>query len=302
MGLDLNRHIFEYQAIKELHDLKNYSIKLMCDFFNVSRSAYYRWLKQPKSAQTIFNEHLADLVRYIYEADNDKGYRRIRDDLVQDFGLHVNDKRVLRICRNLQIKSTVKHHPNGITKAFNNPYHIAKNYLNRDFHADKPNEKWLTDVSEFKYTLENQVKKIYLSAILDLADRRIVSFIISDRNDNKLVFDTFDEAIRLEPKAHPLLHSDRGFQYTSKNMRTKIKNQGMKQSMSRVAHCIDNGPMEGFWGTLKREKYYRRKFTSREDLVSMIEDYINYYNNGRYQRCLKSKTPLQVHQQLLMAA
>ncbi len=274
----------------------------MCDFFNVSRSAYYRWLKQPKSAQTIFNEHLADLVRYIYEADNDKGYRRIRDDLVQDFGLHVNDKRVLRICRNLQIKSTVKHHPNGITKASNNPYHIAKNYLNRDFHADKPNEKWLTDVSEFKYTLENQVKKIYLSAILDLADRRIVSFIISDRNDNKLVFDTFDEAIRLEPEAHPLFHSDRGFQYTSKNMRTKIKNQGMKQSMSRVAHCIDNGPMEGFWGTLKREKYYRRKFTRREDLVSMIEDYINYYNNGRYQRCLKSKTPLQVHQQLLMAA
>lgn len=274
----------------------------MCDFLHVSRSAYYRWLKQPKSAQTIFNEHLADLVRYIYEADNDKGYRRIRDDLVQDFGLHVNDKRVLRICRSLQIKSTVKHRPKGITKASNNPYHIAKNYLNRNFHADKPNEKWLTDVSEFKYTLENQVKKIYLSAILDLADRRIVSFIISDRNDNKLVFDTFDEAIRLEPEAHPLFHSDRGFQYTSKTMSSKIKNQGMKQSMSRVAHCIDNGPMEGFWGLLKREKYYRRKFIRRENLVSMIEDYISYYNNGRYQRCLKSKTPLQVHQQLLMAA
>lgn len=120
----------------------------MCDFLHVSRSAYYRWLKQPKSAQTIFNEHLADLIRYIYEADNDKGYRRIRDDLVQDFGLHVNDKRVLRICRSLQIKSTVKHQPRGITKASNNPYHIAKNYLNRNFHVDKPNEKWLTDVSE----------------------------------------------------------------------------------------------------------------------------------------------------------
>ena len=85
-------------------------------------------------------------------------------------------------------------------------------------------------------------------------------------------------------------------------MSSKIKNQGMKQSMSRVAHCIDNGPMEGFWGLLKREKYYRRKFIRRENLVSMIEDYISYYNNGRYQRCLKSKTPLQVHQQLLMAA
>ncbi|WP_249850561.1 IS3 family transposase [Enterococcus casseliflavus] len=76
----------------------------------------------------------------------------------------------------------------------------------------------------------------------------------------------------------------------------------MKQSMSRVARCTDNGPMEGFWGMLKREKYYRRKFISRESLVEMIEKYMNYYNNGRYQRCLKSKTPIQVHQELLMAA
>lgn len=302
MGVDLIRHVFEYEAIKALHDIKNYPIKPMCAFLHVSRSAYYRWLKQPKSAQTIFNEHLADLIRYIYEADNDKGYRRIRDDLVQDYGLHVNDKRVLRICRSLQIQSTVKHHPHGSTKAAKNPYYIAKNYLNRNFHADKPNEKWLTDVSEFKYYEGDQVKKVYLSAILDLADRRIVSFVLSDRNDNQLVFDTFDEAVRLEPDAHPLFHSDRGFQYTSQQMSNRLKKRGMKQSMSRVAHCIDNGPMEGFWGTLKREKYYRRQFTSRQSLVSMIENYIHYYNNGRYQRCLKSKTPLQVHQQLLIAA
>lgn len=302
MGLELIRHVFEYEAIKELHALKNYPLKPMCAFLHVSRSAYYRWLKQPKSAQTIFNEHLSDLARYIYEADNDKGYRRIRDDLVQDYGLQVNDKRVLRICRSLQIKSKIKHNPNGITKASKAPQHIAKNYLNRNFHTDKPNEKWLTDVSEFKYYEGNQVKKVYLSAILDLADRRIVSFVISDRNDNKLVFDTFDEAVRLEPDAHPLFHSDRGFQYTSKKMRTRVVKHKMKQSMSRVGRCIDNGPMEGFWGTLKREKYYRRKFTSRESLVSMIENYMYYYNNRRYQRCLKSKTPLQVHQQLLMAA
>ncbi|WP_350028952.1 IS3 family transposase [Enterococcus faecalis] len=254
------------------------------------------------SCQSIFNEHLADLIRYIHEADDDKGYRRIRDDLVQDYGFHVNDKRVLRICRHLQIQSTVKHNPHGITKASQHPYSIAKNYLNRNFHADQLNEKWLTDVTEFKYDEGNQVKKVYLSAILDLADRRIVSYVISDRNDNKLVFDTFDEAIRLEPDAHPLFHSDRGFQYTSKQMSHRLKKQGMKQSMSRVAHCIDNGPMEGFWGTLKREKYYRRKFTSRESLISMIENYINYYNNGRYQRCLHSMTPMDVHRQLLLTA
>ena len=91
-------------------------------------------------------------------------------------------------------------------------YYIAKNYLNRAFYADQPNQKWLTDVSEFKYYAGSEVKKVYLSAILDLADRRIVSFVISDRNDNQLVFDTFDQAVANEPMAHPLFHSDRGFQ------------------------------------------------------------------------------------------
>lgn len=81
-------------------------------------------------------------------------------------------------------------------------------------------------------------------------------------------------------------------------MRTRLKQQGM----SRVAHCIDNGPMEGFWGTLKREKYYRRKFTSRKSLVSMIENHMDYYNKSRYQRCLHAMTPMDVHRQILLAA
>lgn len=274
----------------------------MCTLLHVTRSAYYRWLKNPKLPEVVLNEQLADLVRYIYEADNDKGYRRICEDLVNDYGFQVNDKRILRICRKLQIQSTIKHSGNSITKASKTPCHIAKNYLNRKFYADQPNQKWLTDVSEFKYYEGAEVKKIYLSAILDLADRRIVSFVISDKNDNKLVFDTFDQAVAAEPTAHPLFHSDRGFQYTSKVFCTKLKKAKMKQSMSRVARCTDNGPMEGFWGMLKREKYYRRKFISRESLVEMIEKYMNYYNNGRYQRCLKSKTPSQFHQELLMAA
>ena len=91
-----------------------------------------------------------------------------------------------------------------------------------------------------------------MSAILDLYDRRIVSFVISDRNDNPLVMDTFDSAVAKEPDAHPLFHSDRGFQYTSAMFSMRLKKHHMKQSMSRVAHCIDNGPMEGFWGILKR--------------------------------------------------
>ncbi|WP_243282529.1 DDE-type integrase/transposase/recombinase, partial [Anaerostipes butyraticus] len=109
-----------------------------------------------------------------------------------------------------------------------------------------------------------------LSAILDLYDRRIVSYVIGDSNNNDLVFRTFDAAIQADPDAHPLFHSDRGFQYTNRAFHARLEAAGMIQSMSRVAKCIDNGPMEGFWGIIKRERYYGRRFTSREMLVSMI--------------------------------
>lgn len=230
------------------------------------------------------------------------GYRRIRDELAGHKEIHVNDKRVLRICRKYNIRSDIKWKPKSCTRRGRNPEHVAKNYLHRDFHADKPNEKWLTDVSEFKYYSGNEVHKIYLSAILDLYDRRIVSFKISDRNDNPLVMDTFDEAVRQEPGAHPLFHSDRGFQYTSAQFHTRLKKYHMKQSMSRVGHCIDNGPMEGFWGILKREMYYRKHFDNRSTLVEAITDYIDYYNNGRLQRKLNVMTPMEYHNQYIKVA
>ena len=150
--------------------------------------------------------------------------------------------------------------------------------------------------AQIKIELKHKLK------ILDLYDRRIVSYIIRDRNDNPLVFDTLDAAIAANPNAHPLFHSDRGFQYTNRAFYNKLKAAKMKQSMSRVAKCIDNGPMEGFWGILKRERYYGRRFTSREELVSMIENYITYYNNRRVQRNLGVLTPMEKHEQHLMAA
>ena len=230
------------------------------------------------------------------------GYRRIRDELAVNHKISVNDKRVLRICRNKGIQSTIKWKPKGCTKSARNPEHIAKNYLHREFCADTPNEKWLTDVSEFKYYIGIEVHKIYLSAILDLYDRRIVAFKISDHNDNPLVMDTFDEAVRLEPNAHPLFHSDRGHQYTSAQFYMRLKDHHMKHSMSRVAHCIDNGPMEGFWGILKREMYYGHRFTTRDNLVDAITDYIDYYNNRRLQRKLNVMTPMAYHNHYGLAA
>ena len=235
--------------------------------------------------------------------DSSKGYRRINDDLYRDYGIKINDKRVLRICRAKDIKSTIKYANHGCTRRADNPQFIAENILNREFTASKPNEKWLTDVTEFKWYDENKDKhKVYLSAILDLYDRRIVSYVISDRNDNSLVFTTFDQAIAANPGATPLCHSDRGFQYTNRTFHTQLENAGMIQSMSRVAKCIDNGPMEGFWGILKRERYYGKRFGSREELVSMIESYIYYYNNKRYQRRFGILTPIEKHNSYLLAA
>lgn len=248
------------------------------------------------------NEQIAGEAEKIHEAHPDMGYRRIRDELDRNHGIHVNDKRILRIDRALHIQSVVKCRKQGCTKSAASPEYIAKNYLNRQFHADAPNRKWLTDVTELKYCVGPETHKIYLSAILDLYDRRIVAYAIRDQNDNTLVIDTLNAAVASNPDVHPLFHSDRGFQYTSRSFHQKLQTVRIKQSMSRIAHCIDNGPMEGFWGILKREMYYNRKFTSRKELVQAIKDYIFYYNNDRLQRRLSVMTPMQFHDRYLKAA
>ena len=274
----------------------------LCEYLHLSRGAYYRWLKKPVSFSEKYNKEISEKIKDIHEAHPDMGYRRIRDELDKKHGIAVNDKRVLRICRKERIQSTIKWKPKSCTRNSNDPAHIAKNYLNRDFHADAPNEKWLTDVTEFKYYIGIEVHKVYLSAILDLYDRRIVAFKIGDHNDNPLVMNTFDEAVALEPDAHPLFHSDRGYQYTSTQFSARLKKHHMKQSMSRVAHCIDNGPMEGFWGILKRETYYGKRFTSKTGLINAIESYIHYYNTERIQRHLHLMTPAEYHENYHLAA
>ena len=268
---------------------------------HVSRAAYYKWLHRGITAYEVENERIAEEIEKIHMASPDMGYRRIRDDLERYHGIKVNDKRVLRICRKKGIKSTIKYSSNGCTRQAANPQFIAENVLNRDFTAEAPNQKWLTDVTEFKYYVGIELHKVYLSAILDLFDRRIVSFVIRNSNNNALVFDTFDAAIAENPGATPLCHSDRGFQYTNRKFHDKLKAAGMTQSMSRVARCIDNGPMEGFWGILKRERYYGNRFTDRNSLVKMIEDYIEYYNTRRLQRKLGVLTPFEKHEQYLAA-
>ena len=260
---------------------QKYSVTEACRALHISRAGYYQWRSGRASARTVENRRLAGLVKKIHNESPDKGYRRIRDDLARYYGAPVNDKRALRICRSLGIRSTIKYARHGCTRRASDPQYLAENVLNRQFYAEKPDDKWLTDVTEFKYYVGTAVRKLYLSAILDLCDRRIVSFVLRDANDSALVHETLDRALAANPDAHPLFHSDRGFQYTTRVFHDKLAAAGMTQSMSRVGKCIDNGPMEGFWGILKRERYYGRKFTSREQLSQMIREYIVYYNFSR---------------------
>ena len=208
--------------------------------------------------------------------------------LRREHNLTVNHKRIYRLMRIIGLRSVCRKKKYTYTKS--TPEITAENILNRDFKAKHTEEKWLTDVTEFKY---GNCDKAYLSAILDLGDRSIVSFVIGHSNNNALVFETFDLAIKSHPNAKPIFHSDRGFQYTSKTFKSKLDKAGMKQSMSRVSHCIDNGPMEGFWGILKSEMYYLHKFKTYEELKTAIEEYIDYYNRRRYQKRLRCMSPLE---------
>ena len=223
-----------YQAIKEENETYGYPISALCKLGNVSRSAYYKWLHREIPANEIKNLRISDAIEKIHTDSPDKGYRRIRDDLERYYGIKVNDKRVLRICRKKNIKSTIKYANNGCTRQSANPQYIAENVLNREFFADAPNQKWLTDVTEFKYYIGLEKHKVYLSAILDLYDRRIVSYVIRDNNNNALVFDTFDNAIASNPEARPLCHSDRGFQYTNRSFHNKLEAAGMIDKAGRL--------------------------------------------------------------------
>lgn len=213
--------------------------------------------------------------------------------LNREHDLLINPKRVYRLMQILNLKSVCRRKKKNYIKS--TPQVTAKNILNREFTADNFGEKWLTDVTEMKYGTGN---KAYLSAILDLSDKSIVSFVIGHSNNNVLVFETFDLAHGQYPGARPIFHSDRGFQYTSKIFKQKLDDAGMTQSMSRISRCIDNGPMEAFWGMLKSEMYYLKSFNSYDELKQEVTDYINYYNTDRYQKRLKCMTPLEYRKYL----
>ena len=141
----------------------------------MARSAYHKWASGKLSRRTTENERLADMIEKIHAESPDKGYRRLNDDLSHDYDIHINDKRVLRICRARDIRSTVKYNNRGCTRQAKNPQYLAENLLNRQFYAEKPNEKWLTDVTEFKWYEGTKVHKLYLGSGVRTAVSRLIS-------------------------------------------------------------------------------------------------------------------------------
>lgn len=286
----------KYEAIQSFYEKNQWSINWMCQQLRVTRAAYYKWLHREVPEQEQENKKIAELVREYDESfGHILGYRRMTDWINTFNQKDYNVKRIHRIMKKLNIHAAIRRKKKNHTHTDEET--AAGNLLNRDFNATKPNEKWTTDVTEFK--IPQSDRKLYLSAILDLHDKSLISYVLAKRNDNKIVFDNFKDAISQYPDARPIFHSDRGFQYTSKVFQYMVQEQGMQQSMSRVGCCIDNGPTEGLWGIIKTEMYAMYEITDEESLIQAIRSYIVFYNNVRLQSRFGNKTPMQVREEAL---
>ncbi|TYA14551.1 IS3 family transposase [Paenibacillus faecis] len=278
-----------YLAIQAVQQAESLSIQLLCSIAGVSRSSYYKWLNHIPGKREMENRELTEVMMSLYEkVEGTFGYRQLTLHMCRQMQKAINLKRVQRLMKIKGIQSVIRRKKRKYQRS--TPQQVAENILNREFQAEAPNEKWATDVTEFKY---GNGQKAYLSAILDLHDKSIISYVLGRSNNNPLVFQTLDLALQSAPDSTPLLHSDRGFQYTSLRFKELLDEAKIKQSMSRVGRCIDNGPMESFWGTLKCEKYYLHTYQSFEELKKDIDDYIHFYNYERLQAKLNGLSPME---------
>lgn len=261
----------------------------------MSRSTWYHNMNALKRVDK--HVGLKDKIREIYHYHKGRyGYRRITLSLRKQ-GLLVNHKAVQRLMAELSLRSLIRVKKyrawkGGVGKA-------APNILDRNFNASKANEKWVTDVTEFSV----QGKKLYLSPVLDLFNREIISYSLSERPVMEMVNTMLHDAFSvLGPKDALLLHTDQGWQYRMAGYQAKLKAQGITQSMSRKGNCLDNAVMENFFGTLKSECFYLNRFSDLNELRKAIEDYIHYYNNERISLKLKGLSPVEYRTQALIVA
>ena len=265
-----------------------YSISEMCRFFNVSRSGYYDYVKRMNIPAK--DLPLAKKIQECQErCGKTYGYRRVHIWLERQ-GIHHNPKTILRIMQKYNLLSVIRRKR---YRNYGDYLHRYPNLLNRDFKADRPNQKWVTDISYIK----TQQGTLYLSVIRDLYDNSIVAYKTGTEQNINLVLSTIKSAKRKEKVTAELqLHSDQGFQYTSPAYFNLTKSYGITPSMSRRGNPYDNAMAENFFSILKTECIYRTKLKTYEDARILISEYIHFYNNERIQ--LKTKlTPLEKRSQ-----
>ena len=272
----------KYQVIYKHRE--QYGISEMCRLFDVSRSGYYKYLKR----KDIPAKDL-DLANKIEECQIENhrtyGYRRVHIWLERQ-GIYHNPKTILRVMQKYNLLSVVRRKKFHYCSQY---LHRYPNILNREFSADRPNQKWVTDISYIK-TAQGF---LYLSVIRDLYDNSIVAYKTAKEQSIKLVLDTIKAAKRKEKVTGELqLHSDQGFQYTSHAYFNLTQSYGIKQSMSRRGNPYDNALAENFFSILKTECIHRVKLQTHEQAQLLIDEYINYYNNYRIQTKTKL-TPLE---------
>lgn len=268
-------------------------MKALLKFAEVARSTFYYYLNRMKQPDK-YKEIKEEITAIYHENKGRYGYRRITLEL-HNRGFQINHKTVIRLMREIGLQCFVrvqkyKSYKGEVGK-------ICDNLLNREFEADRPNSKWVTDVTEFKVHNE----KLYLSPIVDLFNGEVISFNLSRRPAFSQVVDMLEKAFSKIPNnTNLILHSDQGWQYQMKQYQYLLKEKGIRQSMSRKGNCLDNSLAENFFGLLKSELFYMKEYKTIDELQKDIIEYIDYYNNKRIKGKLKGMSPVQyrVHSQV----
>ena len=260
-------------------------MELLLNLTNMARSSFYYHQKQVKSPDKY--KEAKELIKVIYQRHKGRyGYRRITDEL-QNRGLIINHKTVLRLMNLLGLKSIIRVKKYKSYKGENGK--IAPNILERNFKAEAPYQKWAKDITEFNVG----GNKLYLSPIIDLFNQEIVSYELTERPVFNQVVMMLKKAFRKIPNnTNLILHSDQGWQYQMRHYQDLLKQKGIRQSMSRKGNCLDNAIIENFFGTLKSEMFYTQKFKSIKQLKKEINKYIIYYNSERIKSNLNKMSPI----------
>lgn len=289
-NLDAGGAAHKYEAIKQVAG--EYTTSELCKLFGVSRSGYYAYLKRQQADR---DKPVKDLIKVVYKKyDGKYGYRQTQLFLLRDHGVWVNHKKVLRLMQEMKLRSRIRRKYRG-HYASTEGGRVAENVMQRNFKADAPNRKWVTDVTQYRVA----DTWLYLSAIKDLFNNEIVAYHIGVRNDNQLVLRTFEKAFKKTKDVTGLIvHSDQGFQYTSYAYHDMLSKVGAQISMSRRGNCYDNASMESFFSHLKTEGLYPYDIRSVDEAQRRIEEYIQFYNQSRPQRKLKRLTPVEFRRQL----